>query len=167
MSLSNKAETYTDSVAFELGFWVVAANDLGITRISFAKDLKLKPNPNRQTEQAKLQLEEYFSGSRKSFDLELDITGHTAFHQKVWNLVSQISHGCTKTYSQLADELSNPLAVRAVGTANGRNPFPLVIPCHRVIGKNNKLTGYAYGLELKEWLLIHEGAIKKQPTLFD
>ncbi len=167
MSLNNRSEPYSSAVAFELGYWVVTAHDEGITSISYSKDLKIKPEPNHHTEQARLQLEEYFGGTRKTFDLTLDMSGHTAFHQKVWNLVSQISLGSTKSYSQIADELSNHLAVRAVGAANGRNPFPLVIPCHRVIGKNNKLTGYASGLELKEWLLIHEGAIKKPPTLFD
>lgn len=167
MSLSKTKGQFIDAIIFDLGYWIVSAHEAGITTISFATDFNFSPNPNEHTEKAILQLGEYFSGSRTTFDLKLDMSSHTEFHQKVWNLVDKINYGQTKTYSQLADELSNPLAVRAVGTANGRNPFPLVIPCHRVIGKNNKLTGYAYGLELKEWLLVHEGAIKKQPTLFD
>ncbi|RON85727.1 methylated-DNA--[protein]-cysteine S-methyltransferase [Pseudomonas fluorescens] len=102
------------------------------------------------------QLEEYFSGSRNHFDLELDFVG-TDFQKKVWAALLTIPFGETRTYSQIAEQIGNPTAVRAVGAANGRNPISIVAPCHRVIGASGKLTGFAGGLEAKEWLLVLEG----------
>ncbi|QUE90712.1 methylated-DNA--[protein]-cysteine S-methyltransferase [Pseudomonas sp. SCA2728.1_7] len=102
------------------------------------------------------QLEEYFSGTRDCFDLELDFTG-TDFQKKVWAALLTIPFGETRTYSQIAEQIGNPSAVRAVGAANGRNPISIVAPCHRVIGASGKLTGFAGGLEAKERLLTLEG----------
>ncbi|WP_242209685.1 MULTISPECIES: methylated-DNA--[protein]-cysteine S-methyltransferase [unclassified Pseudomonas] len=102
------------------------------------------------------QLEEYFSGIRDRFDLELDFVG-TDFQKKVWAALLTIPFGETRTYSQIAEQIGNPSAVRAVGAANGRNPISIVAPCHRVIGASGKLTGFAGGLEAKERLLTLEG----------
>jgi len=102
--------------------------------------------------QTKLQLEEYFSGRRTQFDLPLAAKG-TDFQQSVWQALCKIPYGETWSYQQLADEIGNPKAVRAVGLANGKNPISVIVPCHRVIGKNGKLTGYAGGVETKEKLL--------------
>jgi methylated-DNA-[protein]-cysteine S-methyltransferase len=102
------------------------------------------------------QLEEYFSGTRDSFNLELDFAG-TDFQKKVWAALLTIPFGETRTYSQIAEQIGNPGAVRAVGAANGRNPISIVAPCHRVIGASGKLTGFAGGLEAKERLLTLEG----------
>lgn len=102
------------------------------------------------------QLEEYFSGTRDCFDLELDFAG-TDFQKKVWAALLTIPFGETRTYSQIAEQIGNPSAVRAVGAANGRNPISIVAPCHRVIGASGKLTGFAGGLEAKERLLTLEG----------
>lgn len=102
------------------------------------------------------QFEEYFTGSRKIFDLPLDLHG-TAFQLSVWKALLQIPYGITKTYSEIASQISRPAAVRAVGAANGANPIPIVAPCHRVIGKNGLLTGYRGGLEVKKELLALEG----------
>ncbi|KAE9649099.1 methylated-DNA--[protein]-cysteine S-methyltransferase [Pseudomonas sp. PB106] len=102
------------------------------------------------------QLEEYFAGTRNSFDLDLDFAG-TEFQQKVWAALLTIPFGETRTYRQIAEQIGNPSAVRAVGAANGRNPISIVAPCHRVIGASGKLTGFAGGLEAKECLLALEG----------
>jgi len=101
------------------------------------------------------QLDEYFKGSRKKFDLHLEPEG-TQFQQKVWSLVSRIPFGRTTSYLEIARNTGSQKNTRAVGLANGKNPVPIIIPCHRVIGSNGKLTGYAGGLERKRWLLLHE-----------
>lgn len=102
------------------------------------------------------QLEEYFAGTRNAFDLELDFAG-TEFQKKVWAALLTIPFGETRTYSQIAEQIGHPSAVRAVGAANGRNPISIIAPCHRVIGASGKLTGFAGGLEAKERLLTLEG----------
>lgn len=102
------------------------------------------------------QLQEYFAGTRKQFDLELEFAG-SEFQKKVWQALLTIPFGETRSYSQIARQIGNPSAVRAVGAANGRNPLSIVAPCHRVIGASGKLTGFAGGLEAKELLLALEG----------
>ena len=102
------------------------------------------------------QIAEYYSGKRKTFDLELAPKG-TPFQLAVWNELTKIPFGETITYAELALRIGRPAAVRAVGAANGANPIPLIIPCHRVIGSNGTLTGYGGGIERKQWLLAHEG----------
>jgi methylated-DNA-[protein]-cysteine S-methyltransferase len=101
---------------------------------------------------AERQLKEYFAGTRNRFDLPLDFTG-TPFQKKVWQALCRIPFGETRSYADIAKEVGSPKAVRAVGSANGKNPISIVAPCHRVIGKNGKLTGFAGGLEVKAFLL--------------
>lgn len=115
------------------------------------------------------QLAEYFDGSLKEFDVKLDFGDAPSFHQEVWKMVKLIPYGRTRTYGEIADIIDHPNAFRAVGHANGMNPIPIVVPCHRVIGKDGNLTGYAYGLEMKRWLLCHEspGQYMKQGDLVD
>lgn len=98
------------------------------------------------------QLEDYFKGKRRSFDLPLDFAG-TDFQKSVWQALLRIPYGQTRSYGDIANELGNAKAMRAVGAANGRNPISIVAPCHRVIGASGKLTGFAGGLETKEFLL--------------
>lgn len=100
-------------------------------------------------------LERYFSGQLRTFDLALSPAG-TPFQQRVWRELVRIPYGETISYGELARRLGSPRAVRAVGRANGANPIPIVVPCHRVIGSDGTLTGYAGGLERKRWLLEHE-----------
>jgi methylated-DNA-[protein]-cysteine S-methyltransferase len=107
------------------------------------------------------QLEEYFCGERASFDLELAPQG-TAFQKRVWEELLTIPFGETRSYGQIAEAIGWPDAARAVGAANGRNPIPIVIPCHRVLGASGALTGFGGGLDTKRWLLRHE----RQRTLF-
>jgi methylated-DNA-[protein]-cysteine S-methyltransferase len=104
----------------------------------------------------KTQLTGYFSGTRKSFDIPLAPKG-TPFQLAVWNALLEIPYGDTVTYAELARRIGKPSAVRAVGAANGANPIPVIIPCHRVIGSNGTLTGYGGGIERKQWLLALEG----------
>ena len=104
---------------------------------------------------AAVQLAEYFTGTRRSFDLPLAAAG-TVFQQLAWAALQQIPYGETRSYQQQATALGRPAAVRAVGTANGRNPISIIVPCHRVIGANGSLTGYGGGLGAKVWLLAHE-----------
>lgn len=102
------------------------------------------------------QLREYFAGTRNRFDLDLEFAG-TEFQKKVWAALLTIPFGETRSYSEIARQIGNPSAVRAVGAANGKNPISIVAPCHRVIGASGKLTGFAGGLEAKEQLLTLEG----------
>jgi methylated-DNA-[protein]-cysteine S-methyltransferase len=102
------------------------------------------------------QLQEYLSGARRHFDLELDLRG-TPFQRRVWTQLQEIPYGSTRSYGQVAARIGRPRSSRAVGAANGCNPVPVVVPCHRVIGGNGTMVGYAGGLELKRRLLELEG----------
>jgi O-6-methylguanine DNA methyltransferase len=112
----------------------------------------------KSCEPALTQLDEYFQGTRKSFDLTLDLQG-TEFQVSVWHELQRVRYGTTITYRQLAERVGRPSATRAVGLANGRNPVPIIVPCHRVIGSDGSLTGFGGGLEIKRALLVHEGAL--------
>lgn len=105
---------------------------------------------------AQAQLDEYFRNKRKSFDVKLDVRG-TIFQQKAWKELVKIPFGSTISYSEQAKRMGDPKKARAVGMANGRNPLPIIVPCHRVIGESGHLTGYAGGLNIKQYLLNHEG----------
>ena len=107
---------------------------------------------------AAAQLTEYFSGTRTTFDLPLDATG-SEFERQVWGLLRAIPYGATTSYGELARRLGDVKLSRAVGAANGKNPIPIIVPCHRVIGANGDLTGFGGGIETKRWLLEHEGVL--------
>lgn len=107
------------------------------------------------------QLDEYFAGKRTEFDLKLNPQG-TDFQQRVWKELPRISYGKVRTYLEQSKQLGDVKAIRAVATANGKNPIWIVIPCHRVIGSDGSLTGYAGGIWRKKWLLEHEGFLKQQ-----
>jgi len=110
------------------------------------------------------QLTEYFEGTRTTFDLPLDGTGST-FERRVWDLLRTIPYGATTSYGALARRLGDPRATRAVGAANGKNPIPIIVPCHRVLGVRGELTGFGGGLDRKRWLLEHEGALLRLETV--
>jgi methylated-DNA-[protein]-cysteine S-methyltransferase len=116
----------------------------------------------KAADEAARQLVEYLAGGRNSFDLELDPTG-TGFQRRVWEALKRIPYGTTISYAELARRIGNPKAMRAVGAANGKNPIPIVIPCHRVIGKDGSLTGFGGGLDVKRWLLALEAADGVRP----
>ncbi len=113
--------------------------------------------------EAKKQFLEYFSGERKSFDLNYSFSG-TDFQKSVWRELEKIPFGKTKTYGEIASAIGKSKAARAVGFACNQNPLAIIVPCHRVIGKGGKLTGFACGTETKEWLLGHEAGLKGEPN---
>ncbi|MGE0321175.1 MAG: methylated-DNA--[protein]-cysteine S-methyltransferase [Polyangiaceae bacterium] len=112
-------------------------------------------SPSRAAQRAQKQLSEYFAGKRREFDLALDPRG-TDFQRRVWHELGQIPFGETRSYGEIAKILGKPTASRAVGAANGKNPIPIILACHRVIGASGALTGFAGGLDTKRWLLEHE-----------
>lgn len=130
-----------------------------VNSIEFVKDPATQiKNPGQESPvylKCSSQLKDYFEGGRKEFSLPLFLNG-TGFQNKVWTELYHIPYGATISYSELARRVGDVKAVRAVGSANGSNPFVIVVPCHRVIGKNGKLTGYGGGLWRKKWLLEHE-----------
>lgn len=153
-----------------LGPMFVAATDKGISLLEFVdrrmletefKDLQrlLKANiitgENAHTKQAQSELKAYFEGKRQVFDVAIDAPG-TPFQQQVWDQLLTIPYGKTRSYQEQAACIQNPKAVRAVASANGHNRISIIVPCHRVIGKDGRLTGYGGGLERKRWLLEHE-----------
>lgn len=146
-----------------LGDIALTANNNGLTALAFQQSSAAIDIPDTFTENVQLfstihqQLDEYFSGDRTFFSVPLAPRG-TPFQKQVWQALTTIKQGETKSYSWLANKINNKKAVRAVGSANGANPIALIVPCHRVIGANGKLTGYAGGLSLKAKLLMHEGA---------
>ena len=136
-----------------LGELTLIEEDGKLTEIRFgasAEDAVLAQTP--LLHQAQRELEEYFRGERRNFSIPLAPKG-TDFQQKCWNALLQIPYGETRTYAQQAQMIGQPKACRAVGMGNHRNPIPILIPCHRVLGKNGSLTGYAGGLDIKEKLL--------------
>ncbi|EGR2795358.1 methylated-DNA--[protein]-cysteine S-methyltransferase [Vibrio navarrensis] len=144
-----------------LGDMTLQANDEGILGIWFTTQTT-RPDDLGQEDAnhpvlglALTQLNEYFSGKRTQFDLPIAAKG-TAFQMQVWQALTTIPYGETWSYQELANAIGNPKAVRSVGLANGKNPVSIVVPCHRVIGKSGKLTGYAGGIERKQWLLERE-----------
>ncbi|MDY0781576.1 methylated-DNA--[protein]-cysteine S-methyltransferase [Tenacibaculum sp. IB213877] len=111
------------------------------------------------------QLDEYFSGERKEFEVKLNPQG-TDFQQKVWQELLNIPFNKTRSYLEQTKAIGDIKAIRAVASANGKNPISIIIPCHRIIGSDGSLTGYAGGIWRKKWLLEHEGVLQKQQTLF-
>jgi methylated-DNA-[protein]-cysteine S-methyltransferase len=156
--------TYCDT---PIGQLLIAASESGITAVRFPNrngrrltDPGSKPGVNEHLTRAVGQLLEYFAGKRTSFDLPLDPQG-TGFERRVWDLLLEIPYGATTSYGALAKRLGDITLARAVGAANGSNPIPIIVPCHRVIGANGDLTGFGGGLDRKRWLLEHEGALMK------
>ena len=141
---------HTITVASPVGPLTLAESDGALVRITFRDDGACDCTP-LLTEAAR-QLEEYFAGSRRDFDLPLAPAG-TPFQQEVWLALRKIPYGQTHSYKDIACAIGRPKACRAVGMANNRNPLPIVIPCHRVVGVSGALTGYAGGLEIKDALL--------------
>lgn len=158
-----------------VGELLLTATDEGLTRVWFEEHRHGGPRSaewrsaeevggaaDRILRDAREQLDAYFAGERTTFDLPLAAAG-TPFQERVWEALRSIPFGHTTSYGEIAIRMGEPKAVRAVGAANGRNPIPIIVPCHRVIGANGDLTGFGGGIERKRWLLEHEGALP--PTL--
>ena len=139
----------------------IFADDTHITGLYF-EDPKYPPRgdakkgTNKVIDEARRQLDQYFAGKLRKFDLPLKPEG-TEFQLKVWKALRRIPYGVTQSYGELAAEIGSPAASRAVGAANGRNPIPVIVPCHRVIGANGSLTGFGGGMGRKQFLLELEG----------
>ncbi|MDJ0835770.1 MAG: methylated-DNA--[protein]-cysteine S-methyltransferase [Acidobacteriota bacterium] len=156
---------YYDFMETEKGPLIIAADEEGIHHIDFQDGKRPLTVPDQWQryesdliKRAKQQLCAYFNGELTRFDLPLKPQG-TTFQRGVWEQLCKIPSGRTISYAELAEAVGKPTASRAVGAANGQNPISIVIPCHRVIGKNGKLTGYAGGLDVKAWLLDHEHSV--------
>ncbi|RXJ00630.1 methylated-DNA--[protein]-cysteine S-methyltransferase [Anaerobacillus alkaliphilus] len=174
--MEKRSAIYYNEMDSPLGPLTVVCSDLGVCLIEFGSidqtlatikvwmkknyiraNLSISPE---DTEPVVTQLNEYFTGKRLKFDLPIDLIG-TKFQCLVWEALKKIEYGETKSYKQIAQEIGAPKAVRAIGGANNKNPIPIIIPCHRVIGSNGALVGYGGGVDKKEILLEIEGAIKK------
>lgn len=150
-------------MASPVGELTLVASDAGLRAVLWAEERAGRvPLPDRRDDPAHVvlaaavrQLTAYFDGQRRVFDLPLDPAG-TEFQKSVWTGLNAIPYGETRSYAALATAIGRPGASRAVGAANGRNPLSIVTPCHRVIGANGTLTGFAGGLAVKQWLLAHE-----------
>ena len=150
-------KTYTTSYSSPLGNLKLRCSDEHLTELLFTKDdeTDISKQDHPILNNCLVQLGEYFSGNRKDFELPLQQAG-TDFQQKVWALLLKISYGKTISYNELSKQYGDVKAIRAVASANGRNNLAIIVPCHRVIGSNQSLTGYAGGLWRKKWLLEHE-----------
>ena len=163
---------FSETMSTPIGTLLIQASARGITHVDFIDSEIPVDRPNMLTTACRQQLQAYFDGKRKVFDLPLDQQG-TAFQKSVWNSLLKIPFGQAVSYRDIADMVNNRKAVRAVGAANGKNPIAIIVPCHRVIGADRTLTGYAGGLQCKAWLLEHEGIAFKggledpQSDLFD
>ena len=167
------SSTVQTTVASPLGTIVIAATDKGLTGLWFTDGQRHLPpqltggapwSENPEHPVLKLvsqQLTEYFAGQRSQFDVPLDLRCGTAFQQSVWQALLTIPQGGTESYGEVSRRIGKPAAVRAVGGAIGRNPVSIIVPCHRVMGSNGTLTGYAGGLDRKAALLRLEGALQE------
>jgi methylated-DNA-[protein]-cysteine S-methyltransferase len=166
--------TYAQALDSPVGPLVVTVdNQHCVTRLLFARDQDPKSlladaqetvewNSDR-CRRAQDQISDYFEGSRRSFDLELNPTG-TPFQKTIWEVLRTIPFGQTRSYGEIAQEIGKSGASRAVGRANGTNPISIIVPCHRVIGADGSLTGFGGGLEAKRFLLEHEGVSLSAPS---
>ena len=147
---------YIESFSSPIGMVEISATTTAVSSVYFVESQDKTSVTNNITNTCKQQLNEYFNGSRQVFDLTLAQSG-TDFQLKVWQALLKIPFGQLASYRDIANKVASPKAVRAVGSANGKNPISIIVPCHRVIGSNGSLTGYAGGIERKQWLLQHEG----------
>jgi methylated-DNA-[protein]-cysteine S-methyltransferase len=149
-----------------IGYMEISGSELGVRTAQLSEGRKTSADPdakevsdtpeNHPVAECARQISEYFAGTRQDFELKLDLEGRPAFHRQVWAELLKIPFGKTASYSDIAERVGNPAAVRAVGMANRSNPIAIIVPCHRVIGKSGQLIGYFYGLDTKMLLLRHE-----------
>ena len=151
-------KTYYESPC---GLIEICASDIGVTSVLFVKKRAGRSKNNDHATACMNQLHEYFNKDRKDFSVKLDLIG-TDFQKRVWNELLNIPFGKTISYMQMAVNLGDKKCIRAAGTANGRNPVCIIVPCHRVIGSNGTLVGYGGGLDKKKFLLGHEGVLIQQ-----
>src|SRR3954451_24720063 len=150
--------TFSTEFHSPVGSLTLEGDDTSLTRLGFGAP-GTPQGDARAIASAAIQLEQYFAGERTSFDLDISLDG-TPFERRVWDAVRAIPYGETATYAEIARRIGSPSACRAVGRANGRNPIAVIVPCHRVVGSDGSLTGYAGGIEMKRALLeLERGAL--------
>jgi methylated-DNA-[protein]-cysteine S-methyltransferase len=155
-------ETQTTYYKTPIGTAKIIGNKNGIQAVSVLdEDIETSSDVPECLQDCVKQLEDYFKGKRNSFDLKLNPKG-TVFQKKVWDELLNIPFNTTRTYLEQSKSLGDVKAIRAVASANGKNPIWIIIPCHRVIGSDGSLTGYAGGIWRKKWLLAHENPVKQQ-----
>jgi len=147
--------TYYES---PIGLIEIESSAGAVTSLVFVDERRSEMLKDEVGEEAARQVAEYFDGKRRDFDVPVDLRG-TRFQALVWNQLLTIPFGQTVSYADVAKAIGKPTAVRAVGAANGQNPVSIIVPCHRVIGNDGRLTGYGGGLWRKQWLLKHEGGL--------
>ena len=166
-------QVYRGTMSSPLGAITVFATDEGVLAVTFASEPEGRHGVSEEVSEDAThslvaatieQLKEYFGGERTGFDLPLSPRG-TEFQQLAWDALCEIPFGETRSYGQQARAIDRPSAVRAIGAANGANPIAIIVPCHRVIGSDGKLTGYAGGLHIKKALLEHEGVLLEPAQL--
>ena len=157
----NLTTTYLES---PVGLLEIQCTEQGVRSVNFVEKRSFEIEENAYTQLALTQLTEYFAGKRKVFDMPFDLEG-TPFQQRVWRELLTVPFGKTRSYMDISRALGDTKAIRAVGTANGSNKIAIIIPCHRIIGSDGSLTGYAGGLHRKKWLLDFE-IPPTQTTLF-
>ncbi|WP_394991412.1 methylated-DNA--[protein]-cysteine S-methyltransferase [Emticicia sp.] len=162
---------YTKHYSSPVGILEISASDTSLTHVLFREALKKPSRQLEETSETSFVIEEcmkqfdaYFAGKLKNFDLPMLPQG-TDFQQNVWEYLKTIPYGKTISYLEFSRRIGNEKAIRAVGTANGRNPITIILPCHRVIGTDGSLVGYGGDLWRKEWLLRHEGGLPRQGQL--
>lgn len=148
-----------------VGDLLIESEGDAIVTVNFLKDSKKEEVRTAVIDQCIGELNEYFFKGRKFFTVELNMIG-SVFQKKVWTELLTIPYGKTASYEEIAIRVGDIKSIRAVGLANGQNPIAIIVPCHRVIGKNGDLVGYGGGMDNKEWLLHHEGSLLKQLSLF-
>jgi methylated-DNA-[protein]-cysteine S-methyltransferase len=158
---NSKTIRYQIVVASPVGKLRLIASDKGLVAIDVrnvrvASDLETSASAQKILSATRKQLEQYFAGKRTNFDIPLDLEG-TDFQQQAWRALCRIPYGKTISYGQQAKSIKKPKAFRAVGSANGKNPIPIIVPCHRVVAGDGSLGGYSLGLKMKKQLLVLEG----------
>lgn len=162
---------YQKTFPSPIGLLLLQASDAGITALRFLDEepAEIVEKCNTVLAHAATQLAEYFAGNRLQFELPLAQAG-TPFQQQVWQLLTAIPYGTTLSYQALSQTYGDVKAIRAIAAANGKNNIAIIVPCHRVVGSNGELTGFAWGLDRKRWLLAHEARYSGkgvQASLFD
>ena len=160
-NMTNPAEIFTTYYRSPIGMLSIEATATAVQEVAFYEESEVQRSPAIHSNHCTImqlcveQLDSYFSGKRKQFELPLEQPG-TAFQQRVWNELLKIPYGGTISYLELSRRLGNEKAIRAAAATNGKNRIAVIVPCHRVIGSNQQLVGYAGGLPRKKWLLEHE-----------
>lgn len=161
------AEPVYDVVESPLGELLLLGEDESLRELAFVPSQRARAIADRTARApgafgyARTQLAEYFAGGRRAFELALDPAG-TPFQRLAWRALAEVPYGATRTYGEQAARIGRPGAARAIGAANARNPIPIIVPCHRVVGHDGGLTGFGGGLERKRYLLEHEHAVARR-----